>query len=135
MTQQDYQIASKRANLYANVFGLLVLILVTVPFVVAIDVCGPWLQAEGAWMKAHIPNEALGGAIAGIAISAVIVPSFFGPAIATLVWAHRRFGVRCPKCGSSLTLWKNCRSIGQTGKCCWCQEQLFNPADDGWPKA
>ena len=65
--------------------------------------------------------EAIAGATFGLSIAAVVALVFFVPVMMSL----RRWQLRCSACGKPLS-WQ---AAADTGRCCYCQKQVFTHAE------
>jgi len=128
MTRGQFLQASRRVNLYGNLlvglvgFSLIILGLLVSPW------SDPVLQGLGQWVRSHFQEEGTVGLIGGLVIAVAFAPLVLLLVLPAL-WVDRRFGLRCPRCGRSLTL--RCRhdEVLRTGKCCHCQGTLFEQDD------
>ncbi len=86
-----------------------------------------WAEAR-EWLRAHRGEGAV-RLLVGLLVQAVV----FGPLLLipflSVMWVDRRFGLRCPGCKRSVTLRGRYSEILRSGRCCWCQQTLFEPGD------
>ena len=88
-----------------------------------------WAEAR-EWLGAHRGEGAV-RFLVGLLVEAVVLgPLLLIPFLAFL-WVRRRFGLRCPGCNRSVTLRGPSAEILRSGRCCWCQETLFEPGETG----
>lgn len=67
----------------------------------------------------------LGAVIGGVAISVIMFGTLGPAAFLSVCWADRKFGLRCPNCGRSITsIWHH-RAPTQAGECRSCKFTLF----------
>jgi hypothetical protein len=85
-----------------------------------------WTEAR-EWLRAH-RGEGVIRLLVGLLVQAMVLGPLFLAAFLAFVWLDRRFGLRCPGCGSSLTLRGRYGEMLRSGRCCWCQHTLFEPA-------
>ncbi len=134
MTRPQFQEAAWRVRLYGNVLmwatGSVVIVLASLLVLWA----DPWIRGFGAWFRGQVQPEALAGLVFGLAAGVAFAPLLLIPLVPVL-WVDRRFGLRCPGCAHSVTL--RCRhgQVLQTGRCCLCQQFLFEPDDAAAPSA
>jgi hypothetical protein len=83
--------------------------------------------AEGReWLRTHRDEGAVQLLVGLLVEVAFLGPLLLVPFLAFL-WVRRRFGLRCPGCKRSVTLRGPSGEILRSGRCCWCQQALFEP--------
>jgi hypothetical protein len=76
-----------------------------------------------AWLRALLRDQAVGWLVGWV----VLAPFLLTPVLA-LVWADRRFGLRCPGCKRSVILRCRAGEVLRSGRC-RCRQVLFEPGD------
>ena len=84
-----------------------------------------WAEAR-EWLRAQRGEGAVRLLVGLLVEAAVLGPLLLIPFLAFL-WVRRRFGLRCPACNRSVTLRGPSGEILRSGRCCWCQQTLFEP--------
>jgi hypothetical protein len=125
MSREQLLKADRRIRCY-----LCLILLLTSCAAVGLGVALPaWPQAR-EWLRASGRGEGAAGLLIGLLVEAAVLgPVLLIPFLAFL-WVRRRFGVRCPACKRSVTLRGRAGEVLRSGRCCWCQQTLFEP-DDG----
>jgi hypothetical protein len=123
MSREEFIEADRRVHRY-----LCLILLLTACTAIALGFALPaWAEAR-EWLRAARGEGAV-RLLVGLLVEAVVL----GPLILipwlSVVWLDRRFGVRCPRCNRSVTLRGRYREILRSGRCCWCQRTLLEPAD------
>jgi hypothetical protein len=123
MSREQFIDAARRVRAYATLaYFLAACAAVGLGFLLA------WwasLVHPGEWLRAHLHEAAITmiGCLVGVSVcgSLMLIPG---------LWADRCFGLRCPGCKRSLTLWCRHDAVLRSGLCCRCRQPLFEP-DDG----
>jgi hypothetical protein len=130
MTRPQFQEAARRVSLYGNLLmgvtgsGVVVLASLFVWW------AGPLIGGFGAWVRGLLQDEAKVGLVGGLVGGVVVAPLLLIPLVPVL-WVDRRFGMRCPRCRRSVTLRCRHSRVLHTGRCCLCQQPLFEPTGTG----
>jgi hypothetical protein len=126
MTREQFIEASRKVRLYGNLSmgltGSLAIILGTMLVLWA----GPVMGNFGQLLRDQFQDEVTVGLIGGLIGTAVCAPLFL-ISLVPVLWMDRRFGLRCPGCGRSVTLRGGHAAVIRTGKCFRCREVLFKP--------
>jgi hypothetical protein len=80
------------------------------------------------WLRAHRGEGAVRVLVALLVVAVVLGPLLLIPFL-SVIWVDRGFGLRCPGCKRSVTLRGRYSEILRSGRCCWCQQTLFEPDD------
>lgn len=128
MTREQFLQASRRVSLYGNLLMGLVGSSLTVLGSLLILWPGPVIQGFGKLLRNHIRDEGTVGLVGGLVGGVVLAPLVLIPLLPAL-WVDRRFGLRFPGCGRSVTARCRHNEVLRTGKCCHCQETLFQQDD------
>jgi hypothetical protein len=86
-----------------------------------------WAEAR-EWLRAHRGEGAVRLLVGLLVLVAVLGPLLLIPFLSAM-WVDRRFGLRCPGCKHSVTILGRYSEILRSGRCCWCQQTLFEPGD------
>jgi hypothetical protein len=123
MSRDEFIQADRRVNRY-----LCLILLLTACAAVGLGFALPaWTDAR-EWIRAQRGEEAARG-LFGLLITAVVLGPLLLIPFLSARWMDRRFGLRCPGCKRSVTLPGRYSEILRSGRCCWCQRTLFEPAD------
>ena len=82
-----------------------------------------WAEAR-EWLRAHRGEGAV-RLLVGLLLEAVVLGPLLLISFLSILWVNRRFGLRCPGCKRSITLRARYRELLASGRCCWCQQTLF----------
>jgi hypothetical protein len=130
MSREQFLKADRRVHWY-----LCLILLLTAFAAVGLGVALPaWPEAR-EWIRASGRVEGTAGLLNGLLVEAAVLgPLLLIPFLAFL-WVRRRFGLRCPECKRSITLRRRSSEVLRSGRCCWCQQTLFEsgggPAEPG----
>lgn len=128
MTKDQFIQASRRVTLWGNLhMGLVASVLITL-YTVLISWAGPLIQGFGQLMRSYFQDEGTVGLVGGLVFSVFVAPVILIPFLAALR-VDRRFGLRCPRCGRSVTARCRPAEVLRTGQCCHCRQVLFEPND------
>jgi hypothetical protein len=128
MTHEQFRRAARRFSFRAHLAICIVLLLSVAATFLLADHIRPLLDALDA--RVHIHGEIVAGLFRGIAGSALLLPVLFGPLYIVLLLFERRFGLRCPHCGKSLTYRCDPTVVLRSGICRRCGVRLFEiPAE------
>ena len=113
MTSDTFNSKSKRLKVVFHVafFG------VAVPLLAGVSYVAHWVSTEFAFRR-----EIVFVVATPLACGALVVGGF------TMQMLDRRFGIRCPRCGQSLTFRRHPERIVASGLCPDCQASVFNTA-------
>jgi hypothetical protein len=127
MTGSQFQEAARRVSLYGNLLMGITCAVVIVLGSLGDLWAGPLLGEFGNLLRRWLQDEGVVGLVGGLLGGVVLAPLLLIPLVPFL-WMDRRFGVRCPGCRRSVTLRCRHSEVLRTGKCCLCQQFLFEPA-------
>jgi hypothetical protein len=121
MSREQFIEADRRVDRY-----LCVILFLTAFAFIGLSLALPvWAEAR-EWLRADWAEGAI-RSLFGLLVEAVVLgPLLLIPFLSAL-WVDRRFGLRCPRCKRSLTLLGRSSEIVCSGRCCWCQQTLFEP--------
>jgi hypothetical protein len=80
------------------------------------------------WLRGHRGEGAVRLLVGLLAEAIVLGPLLLIPFL-SVIWVDRRIGLRCPGCMRSVTLRGRYSEILRSGRCCWCQQTLFEPSE------
>jgi len=125
MTKEQFTEASRRVAIYGNLVLGVTAIIVLTSFILAARLAGPTPDHFHRWVESHT-SEATGHLMIILFYVLFMVALVFLPLACGLCF-DRRYGLRCSGCGRSVTV--RCRSaeVLKTGKCCLCEQKLFDP--------
>lgn len=115
---ESAQRVSRSGNLLMWVTGSGILVLATVLLL--------WAEPAIRLGGQQLQNDWVAGLLFGLIGSVVLSPLVL-LLLLPVWWVDRRFGVRCPHCGRSVTLRCHHSRVVESGRCCKCQGFLFEP--------
>jgi hypothetical protein len=122
MSREQFMMANRRVHRY-----LCLILCLTACAAIGLGVALPAWTEGREWIRAHRAEGA-----AGLLVDLLIQTVLLGPLILipflSSLWVDRRFGLRCPGCKRSVTLGGRYGEVLRSGRCCWCQQTLFDPA-------
>jgi hypothetical protein len=124
MTRDQFLKASRQVSLYGNLLIWFVGSVVVITESTLVLWSGPIISSFGQVIRNRFQNEGVVGLIGGLVGGVVFAPFLLIPLL-PLLWVDRRFGLRCPGCKRSVTLRCEHGKVLRTGRCCLCQELLF----------
>jgi hypothetical protein len=126
MSRQQFLDANRQARNY-----LCLILLLTACAAVGLALTLPaWAEAR-EWLRASRGEAAAARLFIGLLVEvAVLGPLLLLPFLAFL-WLRHRLGMRCPGCKRSVTLRGRSGEVLRSGRCCWCQQTLFEPEELG----
>ena len=86
-----------------------------------------WTEAC-EWLRAHRGEGAV-RLLIGLLVEAAVLGGLLLIPFLAFLCVRRRFGLRCPGCKRSVTLRGPSGEVLRSGRCCWCQQTLFEPGD------
>jgi hypothetical protein len=118
MSREQFLQADRRVRNY-----LLLILTLTSCAAIGLDLALPACAKGLAALRSQ-----LGEGVGLLFAAAVLGPLLLIPLLVFL-WVDRRFGLRCPGCKRSVLL--RCRrwAVLRSGRCCLCQQVLFEPGD------
>jgi hypothetical protein len=123
MSRQQFIEADRRVRRY-----LCLILLLTACAAIALGFALPaWSEAR-EWLRVHRGEGAV-RLLIGLLVEAVVLGPLLLTPLLSVMWLDRRFGVRCPKCNRSVTVRGRNSEILRSGRCCWCQQTLFEAGD------
>jgi hypothetical protein len=128
MTRGQFLQASRRVRLYASLLmGLAGSSLIILGSLLVLW-ARPAIQGLGQLLSNQFRDERTVGLVGGLVGGILLAPMLLIPLMPAL-WVHRRFGLRCPGCRRSVTT--RCRpdEVLRTGRCCHCQQLMFEQVD------
>jgi hypothetical protein len=128
VTYEQFTRASRRSDVYGNLAACATLYLIGILEMLVVYRIGPSIGSFGNWIQGRGQNGGAAGLIGGLVFGTVAVPPL-ALAVLPVLWADRRFGLKCPACGRSVTLNNRRYEVTRTGRCCKCQEQLLDAAE------
>jgi hypothetical protein len=129
MTRQQFLHASQRVRAYGSMaMGLVASVLMGLSGLLVLSAF-PVVQDFPRLLRNRFPDEVMVGLVAGLLGGVILAPLLLVPWAAAR-WVDRRIGLRCPACRRSITA--RCRpgEVLRTGRCCLCNEPLFE--QDGY---
>jgi hypothetical protein len=123
MLREEFIKADRRVRRY-----LCLILLLTTCAAIALGFALPaWAEAR-EWLRAH-RGEGASRLLVGLLVEAIVLgPLLLIPFLA-FRWVRRRVGLRCSRCKRSVTLRGRYPEVLHSGRCCWCQQTLFEPGD------
>jgi len=127
MTRSPYAAAAHRVTVYGGLLMTLVAGILLLLMLAGVSYGGPALQALRESARRVGQGEALAGLIGlvgglGLATLPLVL------VVLPLKLCDRRYGLRCPRCGRSVTLSCPQAKVLRTGQCSRCGEVLFEHA-------
>jgi hypothetical protein len=123
MSRQQFIEADRRVRRY-----LCLILLLTACTAIGLALTLPACAEGREWLRAHRGEGAV-RLLVGLLVQAVVLgPLLLVPFLAWR-WVDRVFGLRCPGCKRSVTLRGRYHEVLRSGRCCWCQQTLFQPGD------
>ena len=123
MSREQFIEADRRVHRH-----LCLILLLTACAAIGLGLALPaWTDAR-EWLRAH-RGEGVVGLLVGLLVSVVVLGPVLLIPFLSVLWVDRRVGLRCPGCKRSVTLRGRYSEIMRSGRCCWCQQALFEPDD------
>jgi hypothetical protein len=123
MSREQFIKAHRRVRCY-----LCIILLLTGCAAISLALALPaWADAR-EWLRAH-RGEGSTRLLVGLLVAAVVLGPLLLISFLSFLWVDRRFGLRCPGCKRSVTLRARYSEVLRSGRCCWCQQTLFEPGD------
>jgi hypothetical protein len=123
MSREQFIEAYRRIRWY-----LCLILLLTACAAIALGLTLPaWADAH-EWLLAH-RGEGIMRLLVGLLVEVVVLGPLLLVSFLSLIWVDQRFGLRCPGCKRSVTLRGRYSEVLRSGRCCWCQQTLFEPGD------
>jgi hypothetical protein len=124
MSREQFIQAARRVH-----SSLYLVLLLTACAAIGLGFALPAWAGLREWLLAHRGEGAVqflvGMLAAGVVLGALLLVPFL-----SFLWVDRRFGLRCPGCKRSVTLPSRHREVLRSGRCCRCQQALFEPGDE-----
>ncbi len=124
MTRAEFQKASQQVSLYGNLLMGVTGCVALATASALLFWAGPMLTAFGNQLRTWLHDEGAVGVVGGLVGGVVLAPFLLIPGVPAL-WVDRRFGLKCPGCGRSVTLRCRGSDVLRTGRCCRCRQVLF----------
>jgi hypothetical protein len=86
-----------------------------------------WTEGR-EWLRAHRGEGSVRFLFVLLVEAVVLGPLLLIPLV-SVIWLNHRFGLRCPGCKRSVTLRGRSGDVLRSGRCCWCQQTLFQQSD------
>ena len=123
MSREQFLKADRRVRCY-----YCLILLLTACAAIGLGLVLPaWAEAR-EWLLAH-RGEGTVRLLVGLLVEVVVLGPLLLVSFLSLIWVDQRFGLRCPGCKRSVTLRGRYSEVLRSGRCCWCQQTLFEPGD------
>jgi hypothetical protein len=123
MSREQFIKADRRVRCY-----LCLILFLTAGAAIGLGLALPaWADAR-EWLLSHRGEGAI-RVLVGLLVGAVVLGPLFLIPFLSFLWVDRRFGLRCPGCQRSVTFRGRYSEVLRSGRCCWCQQTLFEPGD------
>jgi hypothetical protein len=129
ITRQQFETASRRVRLWECLVGVPAICAAGILLIVVLF--GTVTVGFGPDIRAYVGDSGgMAPAIFGIVISIVVFGTLCPVAFLSAHWVDHKLGLRCPKCGRSITsIWIH-RAPTPGGECRSCKYQLFDGASE-----
>src|SRR3954451_19049955 len=128
MTRQQYQKVARRVRWYGTLLMWLMLVALLLPLWVSFEWVGPIIDRHGKMVRQEGVVGLLAVLVIGVVQALLVLVSLL-----PFWWVDRRYGLKCPHCGRSVTLRCHLHKVLRSGKCCLCQAVLFEPSEEDLP--
>jgi len=121
MSREQFIEADRRVRRY-----LCLILFLTACVAIGLALALPAWGDAREWLRAD-RGEGTARLLVGLLVEAVVLGPLLLIPFLSCLWVNRRFGLRCPGCKHSVTLCGRCRQLLRSGRCCRCQQTLFDP--------